>query len=303
MTSPAPIPIRFFGMRRTAIVTAASAPAMPDKPFASPSQLSFARSVQTEANILSAPPIAASAMPVDITCLAFPVRFTNSVISARSPAIPASPFARSAQTEAIILSAAASTTIPAEVLKALLPNFAVLRKISSSASSTAIPASPLASSSQLSLARPAHTEAMILSAAARITSPAAPFTARPFIVESPFAANISSVISTATPVSPFAMPFQSSEARFFIAADNISTATAIPFMTATAFTVPAILTFILLNAASDPISSTNSTLSPASADVSRSGSMLASSSSDTERIPTACAIFIRVPALSCSCHP
>ena len=311
MTSPAPIPIRFFGMRRTAIVTAASAPAMPDKPFAIPSQLSFARSVQTEANILSAPPIAASAIPVDITCLAFPVRFTNSVISARSPAIPASPlprspqlsFARSAQTEAIILSAAASTTIPAEVLKALLPNFAVLRKISSSASSTAIPASPLASSFQLSLARSAHTEAMILSAAARITSPAAPFTARPFIVESPFAANISSVISTATPVSPFAMPFQSSEARFFIAADNISTATAIPFMTATAFTVPAILTFILLNAASDHISSTNSTLSPASADVSRSWSMLASSSSDTERIPTACAIFISVPALSCSCHP
>ena len=252
MTSPAPIPIRFFGMRRTAIVTAASAPAMPDKPFASPSQLSFARSVQTEANILSAPPIAASAMPVDITCLAFPVRFTNSVISARSPAIPASP----------------------------------------------LPRSP-----QLSFARSAQTEAMILSAAARITSPAAPFAALPFIVERPFAANISSVISTATPVSPFAMPFQSSEARFFIAADNISTATAIPFMTATAFTVPAILTFILLNAASDPISSTNSTLSPASADVSRSGSMLASSSSDTERIPTACAIFISVPALSCSCHP
>ena len=311
ITNPVPIPIRFFGMSRTAIVTAASAPAMPDKPFARPSQLSFERSVQTEANILSAPPIAASAMPVDITCLAFPVRFTNSVISARSPAIPASPFpsspqlslVRSAQTEAIILSAAASTTTPAEVRNALLPNFAVFRKISSSASSTAIPASPLASSSQPSLARSAHTEAMIFSAAARITSPAAPLTALPFIVERPFAANISSVMSTATPESPLAIPFQSSDARFFIAADNISTAVAIPFITMTAFAVPLILTFILLNAVSAPISSTKSTLRPASAEVSRDWSMLASSRSDTERIPTACAIFIRVPALSCCCHP
>ena len=311
MTSPVPIPIRFFGMSRTAIVTAASAPAMPDKPFASPSQLSFERSVQTEANILSAPPIAASAMPVDITCLAFPVRFTNSVISARSPAIPASPFprspqlsfARSAQTEAMILSAAARTTIPAEVLNALLPNFAVLRKISSSARSPAIPASPLPSCSQPRIARSAQTEAMILSAAARTTSPAAPLTALLFIVDRPFAANISSAMRTATPASPFAIPFQSRELRFFIAADNISTAAAMPFITTTAFAVPAILTFILLKAASDPISSTKSTLSPASAEVSRSLSMLARRRSDTERMPTACAIFISVPAFSCSCQP
>ena len=179
---PVPIPIMFLGMKLTATVTAVRAPAIATSPFAISSQDSEEKSCTAEANIFIKAAIAINAMPVDITCLAFPVRLVKSVISASNAPTATSPLAisphfmppKSSQAEARTFIAAANITIPVAVVIDFPLNFAVFINRETSASRTPTPTSPLASSSQLSAARSSHTDANTLIAAANITICVAP---------------------------------------------------------------------------------------------------------------------------------
>ena len=174
---PVPMPIMFFGMKLTAIVTAAKAPAIATRPLAISSHCIPEKSFTADANIFMAAPIAMSATPVEITCLALPVSLVKAVTSARSTAIDASPLPmsshfispKSLQAEANTLIAAERITIPVAVVMDLPLNFAVLRNRETSASNTPTPTRPFTSWFQSNLASCSQTEARILIAAAKIT--------------------------------------------------------------------------------------------------------------------------------------
>ena len=180
--SPVPIPIIFFGMKLTATVIAVRAPAIATSPFAISPQDIEPKSCTAEANIFIAAAIAINATPVDMTCLAFPVRLVKSVISASNAPTATKPFAisshfippKSSQAEASTLIAAANITIPVAVVIDLPLNFAVFINRETSASRTPTLTSPLASSSQLSFDRSSQTDANTLIAAANITIWVAP---------------------------------------------------------------------------------------------------------------------------------
>ena len=174
---PVPMPIIFLGMKLTATVIAVKAPAIATRPLAISPQDIEEKSCTAEANIFIDAAIAINATPVDITCLAFPVRFVKSVISANRMPTDVNPFAisshfmppKSSQAEARTLIAAANITIPVAVVIDFPLNFAVFMNSETSASRTPTPTNPFASSSQLRAERSSHTDARILIAAANIT--------------------------------------------------------------------------------------------------------------------------------------
>ena len=116
---PAPLLMTFSGIRLSAIVMAANAPAIATRPFAMPSHDIFAISFAEEANIFIVAAMTIRAIPVDITCSTLPESFVNARTAAKSPATEARPFpissqlieAKSLQTDTRIFNAAAKITI------------------------------------------------------------------------------------------------------------------------------------------------------------------------------------------------
>ena len=243
---PVPIPTIFLGMKLTAIVTAVSAPAIATSPLAISSQDIEPKSCTAEANIFIEAAIAIKATPVDITCLAFPVRFVKSVISASNAPTETNPFAisshsmppKSSQAEANTLIAAANITIPVAVVMDLPLNFAVFINRETSASRTPTPTNPLASSSQLSAERSSQTDASTLIAAANITICVAPFTIVPLPLLITFAAATITVVKPATPITPVVSCFASKSPIFFKALARIRTDVAMPSIAVTLLVTP-----------------------------------------------------------------
>ena len=94
---PVPIPTMFLGMKFTATVTAVSAPAIETRPLAISSQDIEPKSLIADARIFIAAAISINAKPVEITCLAFPVRFVKRAISASNAPTDTRPLAISSQ--------------------------------------------------------------------------------------------------------------------------------------------------------------------------------------------------------------
>ncbi len=301
---PAPITIMFFGIILVVAATEISAHAIPAKPFPSCSQPSPPRSVTEDANIFIAAPIAISATPVDIKCFALPVSFVKAEISSKSAPIEARPFAisfhdilpKSQQADARIFIAAPSTTIPIETESIFTLNFAVLRKISTSASRTPIPARPFASSSQLSAAKSTQADDNTLIAAENITMLTAPFIAFPLTLDSKAAAPAITPASAPTPTIPFAISSQLSEDIFFIAPASIDTENARAISIVAVLDTPRNFRLILPNTASAVITSASKTVTAARLPESLSSSIAESAIKDTVSIATAAAIFSNVPA-------
>ena len=154
---PTPLLMTFLGIRLSAIVIAANAPAIAIRPFAMPSHDIFAISFAEETNIFIAAAMAIRAIPVDITCFALPESLVNARTAAKSPATEARPFpissqlieAKSLQTDARIFNAAAKITIPVAVAIVFPLNLAVLKNKDTPANRAPTPTRPLAISSQL----------------------------------------------------------------------------------------------------------------------------------------------------------
>ena len=243
---PVPIPTIFLGINLTATVTAVRAPAIATRPLASSSHDIEEKSCTAEANIFIDAAIAINATPVDITCLAFPVKLVKSVISANNAPTETNPFAisshsmppKSSQAEANTLIAAANITIPVAVVIDLPLNFAVFINRETSVSRTPTPTNPLASSSQLSAERSSHTDASTLIAAANITICVAPFIIVPPPLLITFAAATITVVKPATPITPVVSCFASKSPIFFKALARIRTDVAMPSIAVTLLVTP-----------------------------------------------------------------
>ena len=94
---PVPIPTMFLGIKFTATVTAVRAPAIATRPLAISSQDIEPKSPTADAKIFIAAAISINAKPVEMTCLAFPVRFVNRATSANKAPTDTSPLAISSQ--------------------------------------------------------------------------------------------------------------------------------------------------------------------------------------------------------------
>ena len=302
--SPVPIPIIFLGMKLTAIVTAVKEPAKAISPFAISPQDIVEKSLIDEANIFIAEPIAIKAIPVEITCLALPVRFVKSVISVSKAPIDKRPFPisphfilpKSSQAEANTLIAAANITIPVAVITDFPLNLAVFMNSETSANKTPTPVKPLASCSQLNFARSLHTEANTLIAAANITICAAPL----MIVFPPLpitlAAATITVVNPAIPITPVAICFGFKSPIFLRALARSNTAVEIPIIAVTLLTTPVACPLILLKTAIDAIKSANKTVMAPRAAANLLLSISDRVTREAVRIAIADAIFNNVPA-------
>ena len=209
---------------------------------------------------------------------------------------------RSLTAEASILIAAASTTMPAAVLIAPLPNFAVRRNTSISASSTPTPSSPCFISSHFMPPSSAQTEDRILTAPANKIRLPAPLIICPLPVDIALDDATTIADNPAIATSPLETPSQSRLPSVTIAPARIPIAMDMASMAAQERVMPFCITSILLNTAMDAIRSANSTVIAPREAASLSLSIKESATSEAARIPTAVAIFISVPALMSCCH-
>ena len=301
---PVPIAIIFLGMKLTAIVTVAKAPAIPTRPTASSLQFIAEKSFTAAARIFIAAPMPIKAALVAITCCAFPVRRVNATISARTIPIEVSPrpispqfiCAKSSQADARILIASDNITIPVAVVTDWPLNFAVFINNDTSASSTPTPTSPLASPSQSSADKSSHAEARTLIAAANITIWDAPFIIVGPPLPSDFAATIIVAVKPATPVSPVASCLASKSPSFFKALARINTEVEIANIAVVLLITPLACPLILLNTAIEAIKSANRTVMAPRAALNFALSIRESATNDATRIAMADAIFSKVPA-------
>ena len=173
-------------------------------------------------------------------------------------------------------------------------NFAVFRKISTSARRTPTPSKPFAISSQLKLLRDLTADAITLIAAANITIAVAFDMA--FLLNFAVAMNASnSASNTPTPTRPLASSLQLRLAIFFTALDKTRTAEAnmTSFVAPLPDTPPS-----LLNAAIATINSVIITVIAPREPASLSLSTREIATIDAAKMPIAVAIFISVPAFS-----
>lgn len=144
---PTPVDTIFLGIKLTANVISANAPAITVSPLPISSHCIEPKSSTADAIIFIAPAIAINAIPVDITCLALPVRFVNVAISASNMPILVRPFPislhciepKSLQADANTFIAADSTRIPVAVDTAFPLNLAVFKNKAISAIRTPTP--------------------------------------------------------------------------------------------------------------------------------------------------------------------
>src|SRR5574344_1198393 len=303
---PTPISTIFLGMKLTAKVTAANAPAIPTKAFPRSSHVIEAKSLAAEANIFIAAEIAIKAIPVEITFFALPVSFVNIVISNSNAPILDNPFARSSHfispkslhAEAKILIADAKITIPMAVIIVFPLNFAVFKNKETSAIRTPTPTKPLARSFQLRVDKSLQAEANILIATANTTRLVAPLTICPLLFDITFANATTMAVIPAIPTRPLAIPSQSSSATFFIAPASIETAIDMAIIAVQVFAVFLEEPLILSNIAIDTIKSANKAVIAANDAANLSESIKEITTIEAVRIAIALAILRSVPALS-----
>ena len=186
------------------------------------------------------------------------------------------------------------TSIPVAVDIAFPLNFAVFKKISTSARRTPTPSKPFAISSQLKPLRALTADAITLIAAANITIATALDIA--FLLNFAVAMKASSSANnTPTPTRPLASSPQLRLAIFFTALDRTRTAAAntISFPAPLLDTPPS-----LLNTAIAAISSVIITVIAPREPASLSLSTREIATIDAAKIPIAVAIFINVPAFN-----
>ena len=308
-TRPAPTLTMFLGIRFTAIATSARAPPIAIRPFAISEPLILPKSDIADANIFIAAAISIKARPVEITCLASPVSLVNAVISSRSAAIDVRPLVisphdiepKSLQAEARTLIAEARMTIPVAVKTAFPLNFALFRKISTSARRTPTPTSPFAISSQSISPRLFTAVESILIAAANRIIPVADLEA--FLSNLAVLRNRSiSASNTPTPIRPSANCSGSNSPMFFMA--RLRTRSAAPiFIMAEAVLLAAFPSMLNLSkTAIDAISSANIVPIAASEPVTLSESIDESTSKLTESTAIDAAILPKASDFNFVCQ-
>ena len=305
--SPVPINISPLGIRFTEAATSAKAPPIAVSPLPMDSQFIEPKSDTAEANIFIEIPISTNAEPVDITCLAFPVRFVNTAISANNAPILPRPFSicftlncpKSLQEDANTFIAAANITMPVAVVVVFKLNFAKFKKAAISAINTPTAINPLAICFQLSSDKSLHTDANILIAAANITSPVAPLMIFFFCVDITFANIVTVAVKPVIPISPLAIPFQSSSARFFKDPASIFMDIDIAIIIVEVLNTLFGELLILPKMAIAPIKFTKSIVMPPIDADNLSLSINDKATIDADNMPIAIAILIRVPAFNC----
>ena len=304
---PTPVDTIFLGIKLTANVISANAPAITVSPLPISSHCIEPKSSTADAIIFIAPAIAINAIPVDITCLALPVRFVNVAISASNMPILVRPFPislhciepKSLQADANTFIAADSTRIPVAVDTAFPLNLAVFKNKAISAIRTPTPVSPLPSSPQLSCDISLQADANILTAVARNIRLNAPFAIVFSSFEITFATPANTPEITVIPVSPLAISFQLKDAIFFNADARISTETDNPNIIVTVFIAFLRSPLIFVKIAIDAISSANNPVNAVIADANFAESISESTTIAPVRIAIALAILIKVPAFNC----
>ena len=304
---PTPILIIFFGINFIAIVTAANAPANPNRPLAIADQDSLDMSLTEEVSIFMATATAIMPMPTDIIFFEFLVSIVKAANSPNSIPTAERPFiifsmlieAKSLHDDAKILIALATKTIPRADDLALPANFIKYMKPATSANNTPTPINPFASSSQLSLAKSSHTDAKILIAAANMTILVAPLNAFLPPNSRSLMAPTNVPVNTTIPTKPLKRLSESIEATTFKAEANIKTATATPFIMPITDMVP--LSFResnFPNIATDATRSANNTVMAFNESDNFSLSIREITNIEAANIAIALAILRRAPALS-----
>ena len=201
-------------------------------------------------------------------------------------------------TDANIFIAEAISNIDNAAENILLLVFVKRRKIDDSPNRTPTPTKPLISSSQSSAAKVLHTEANIFIAAANNIMFKAPFNSLPLFLFSIMQAAINAPVIARIAVIPLPISSSFKDETFFKAAASIKTETERLIITVETFVEFFTPPLIRVNSAIEPVSSANKTVIAESAFSSLFLSIRDNAIIAAESMPTAKAIFSRVPAFN-----